>query len=237
MKSLVIDIETIGEDFETLDEKTKDVLTRWIKKESYSEDEYNIALNDLKSGLGFSPLTGKIVAIGMLDYQSRNGKVLFSAPDSDLDDFSDNGIQYIKADESEMLKIFWETVMDYQGVITFNGRAFDIPFITIRSAVNEIAVSKNFLGSRYQSYQRDGDRHIDLADELSFYGAVRKKGNLHLYCKAFGIESPKAEGITGDDVKYLFENKKFEEIARYNARDLKATAQLFDVWDKYINIK
>lgn len=236
MKLLVIDIETIGEDFEFLDEKTKDVLTRWIKKESYSEDEYNIALNDLKSGLGFSPLTGKIVAIGMLDYQSRNGKVLFSAPDSDLNDFSENGIQYIKTDEGEMLKTFWETVMDYQGIITFNGRAFDIPFIAIRSAVNGIAMSKNFLGPRYQSYQRDGDRHIDLADELSFYGAVRKKGNLHLYCRAFGIESPKTDGITGDDVKMLFDNKKFGDIAKYNARDLKATAQLFDIWDKYINI-
>ena len=77
---LVIDIETIGEDFESLDETTKENLTRWIKKDSDTEDEYKIALQDLKNGLGFSPLTGEVVAIGLLDYYKNKGAVYYQAP-------------------------------------------------------------------------------------------------------------------------------------------------------------
>ena len=61
---LVIDIETIGEDFEKLDHATRENLTRWIKRDSDSDEEYKVALEDLKNGLGFSPLTGEIVASG-----------------------------------------------------------------------------------------------------------------------------------------------------------------------------
>ncbi|NIQ03120.1 MAG: hypothetical protein GWM98_24340, partial [Nitrospinaceae bacterium] len=67
MSALVFDIETRGEDFGAMDELTRDVLTRWIKKESATDEEYEVALEELKDGLGFSPLTGEIVAIGILD--------------------------------------------------------------------------------------------------------------------------------------------------------------------------
>ena len=67
MSKLVFDIETIGEDFDSLDQTTQESLTRWLKKESESEAEYKIALQELKAGLGFSPLTGSIAAIGVLN--------------------------------------------------------------------------------------------------------------------------------------------------------------------------
>ena len=54
---LIVDIETVVEDFNALDDATRDVLTRWIKKESADEDDFNNALEELKNGLGFSPLT------------------------------------------------------------------------------------------------------------------------------------------------------------------------------------
>ena len=65
MPRLVFDIETVGEDFDLLDKATKEALTWWIKKESNSGDEYKAALEDLKNGLGFSPLTGQIAAVGV----------------------------------------------------------------------------------------------------------------------------------------------------------------------------
>ncbi|HEY4475452.1 MAG TPA: hypothetical protein VJB92_01890, partial [Candidatus Paceibacterota bacterium] len=86
-------------------------------------------------------------------------------------------------------------------------------------------------------YQQHADAiHIDLLDQLSFQGAVRRKGSLHLWCRAFGIKSPKSEGITGDDVNLLFKKKKYLEIAKYNAGDLRATKQLFEMWNTYFNI-
>ncbi len=73
--ALIFDIETIGEDFEALDETTKDNLTRWIKREAGSDEEYNAMLTDIREGLGFSPLTGEVVAIGVLDGDKDKGAV------------------------------------------------------------------------------------------------------------------------------------------------------------------
>jgi hypothetical protein len=57
---------------------------------------------------------------------------------------------------------------------------------------------------------------------------------LHTWSRAFGIESPKSQGITGDDVGALFKEGKFLEIARYNVGDLRATKKLYEYWDKYL---
>ncbi|MFA5230556.1 MAG: hypothetical protein WC422_04195 [Candidatus Paceibacterota bacterium] len=43
-----------------------------------------------------------------------------------------------------------------------------------------------------------------------------------------GIDSPKAEGVKGDDVQELFQNQEYLKIAQYNTRDLVATKELYD---------
>jgi hypothetical protein len=90
------------------------------------------------------------------------------------------------------------------------------------------------MSNRYLNSQWSGARHIDLQDQLTFYGAVRRKGSLHLWSRAFGIKSPKAGGISGEDVGRLFREKKFLDIARYNVDDLKATKGLYDFWKSYL---
>jgi len=233
MATLAFDIETIGEDFDALDDTTQDVLTRWIKKESYSSDEYKSALQDLKDGLGFSPLTGEIVAIGVLDVEKNKGAVYFQAPGEDVEEFEEDGIVFKPMSEKEMLAGFWEGAKQYDKFVSFNGRSFDAPFMTVRSAVNGVKPSKDLMSNRYLSSQRFGAIHIDLLDQLTYYGAVRKKGSLHLWTRVFGIESPKAEGVTGDDVGALFREKKYKDIARYNVRDIRATKELYEKWEEY----
>jgi len=95
MQKLVFDIETIGEDFNKLDKTTQSVLTRWIKKESKNEKEYECALEDLKDGLGFSPLTGEIVAIGLLDSDEDRGAIYYQDPDNtNNNELEEEGIKY-----------------------------------------------------------------------------------------------------------------------------------------------
>lgn len=236
MRKLVFDIETIGEDFETLDETTQEVLTRWIRRESETEAEYETALNDVKNRLGFSPLTGEIVAIGVYDVEKDKGAVYFQSPDGSVSDSEEENMKYRVLDEKKMLEQFWSLVEKYDEFVSFNGRAFDVPFLMIRSAIHGVKPTKNLAGKRYIGTQNRGEKHIDLLDQLTFYGTVRKKGNLHLWCRAFGIKSPKAEGVTGDDVGKLFKEKKFLEIARYNAGDLRATKELFEKWEKFLKI-
>jgi 3'-5' exonuclease len=232
---LVLDIETIGEDFDALDHATQENLTRWIKKDSDSEDEYKIALQDLKNGLGFSPLTGEIVAIGLLDYYKNEGAVYYQAPGQKNEEIKEDGIQFKQMDEKMMLQKFWELATRYQVFITFNGRSFDMPFIMARSAIHGVRPTKDLMRGRYL-YQNNPDAlHIDLLEQLSFYGATRRKGSLHLWSRAFGIESPKSGGITGDDVGPLFKRGKFLDIARYNVGDIRATRELYSKWEQYLS--
>src|SRR3989344_1942222 len=233
MAKLIFDIETVGEDFEALDKTTQEVLTHWIKKETFSEGDYKLALGDLKNGMGFSPLTGEIVAIGVLDCEKDKGVVYFQAPGQKNETFEEDGITFKPMPEKEMLEAFWKGAEKYQEFVSFNGRSFDIPFLMIRSAINKIRPTKDLMSNRYLNSQRDGAKNIDLFDLLSFYGAVRRRGGLHLYCRAFGIQSPKS-GVTGDDVGRLFREKKYQEIARYNVGDLRATKSLYEYWEQYL---
>ena len=245
MPKLVFDIETIGEDFDSLDKTTQEVLTYWMKKESFSKDEYQNTLEDLKKNLGFSPLTGEIVAIGVLDVEKNKGVVYYQAPrkESDKDkkealDFmpasEENSFEFKICTEKEMLEKFWEGAKSYDEFIGFNSRGFDVPFLAVRSAIYGIKPSKNLLSNRYLNSQLFGAKHIDLMDQLTFYGAVRKKGGLHLWCRAFGITSPKADGIKGEDVAKLFNKQEYLKIAKYNVGDLQATRELYLKWEKYL---
>jgi len=232
MKKLVFDIETIGQDFDQMDETTQKSLTRWLKRESLGEEDYQMALDDLKKGLGFSPLTGEVVAIGVLDVDNDKGAVYYQSPDKKNETSIEEGVKFEICTEEEMLKKFWAGVKEYDLLISFNGRAFDVPFLMVRSAIHKIRPTINFMSYRYAKPSETN--HLDLADQLSFLGAVRRKGSLHLWSRAFGITSPKADGVTGDEVGELFRKKEYLKIAKYNLGDLKATKELYQYWEKYL---
>lgn len=234
MSKLIFDIETIGDDFDSLDETTQKALTHWIEKQAQSSQEAEKQLIEVKNGLGFSPLTGQIVAIGVFDVEKDKGAVYFQAPETEISDSEEENIKFRVSSEKEMLEQFWNLAQKYDEFVSFNGRTFDVPFLLIRSAIHGIRPTKNLMANRYLSSQPRNAKHIDLLDQLTFYGAVRRKGSLHLFSRAFGIESPKAAGITGDQVGKLFAEKRFLDIAKYNVGDLLATKQLFEKWEKYI---
>lgn len=221
MAKIIFDIETIGENFEDLDETSQDMMLRWAE----SEQE----IQEMKDGLGFSPLTGQIVAIGVYDVETDQGAVYYQSQENVSDTFFE-GLKLQVMTEKEMLEKFWDVAKRCQECISFNGRAFDVPFMMVRSAIHKIRPSINLMPPRYSS----NAIHLDLLDQLTFYGSVRKKGNLHMWCRAFGITSPKADGVSGDDVGRLFQEKKYREIAEYNVGDLKATAELYKYWNEYI---
>jgi predicted PolB exonuclease-like 3'-5' exonuclease len=134
-------------------------------------------------------------------------------------------------DETELLTEFWNVARHYDGIITFNGRGFDVPFIYLRSALLNVPISrKDWLGYRYST-----EPHCDLAEQLTFYGVSGRDGagrrfNLDFYCRAFGIESPKRQGVTGMEVGRLFEERRYREIADYCLRDVRATVELYHIW-------
>lgn len=230
MRTLIIDIETVGEMWSDLDTVTKNNLTRWIDRTAKNETEQQALLNDLKAGLGFSPLTGFIVAIGVYDLERAHGAVYYvgskEVEDEEVGDFI-----LKQRSEANMLHEFWEGAKEYDTFVTFNGRSFDVPFIIHRSLACSIKPSRELMKYRYLS-QQSPPFHIDLQDELTFYGAMNKRPSLHLFCRAYGINSPKSAGVGGDDVAELFRTEKFRDIALYNARDVIATKELYEIWLK-----
>lgn len=235
--ALVFDIETVGEKWDALDETTQHNLSWYLHESTHTEEEFEYEMKELKEGMGLSPLTGFIVAIGVYDTEREKGAVYFSAPDTEIaeseggprQDDEASGIKYEAMSEKEMLEKFWEVAAVCNEFVSFNGRGFDAPFLAIRSMVHGVVPTKDLLSNRYLSLQR-GCLHVDLMDQLTFYGAARFRKSLHLFCRALGIKSPKASGTTGDDVAALYAEKKYSDIAHYNAGDLFATAALYKRW-------
>ena len=232
MATLVFDIETVGESWESLDVTTQQILSRWIVRTVQDSDERDALLIDLKEGLGFSPLTGMIVAIGLYDIERRQGVVYYQG-DALIPDYEVGEFLLKCRSEKEMLEDFWEGAKAYDTFVTFNGRGFDVPFLNLRSAIQDIRPTYDLMEGRYL-YQQKVVRHVDLQDQMTFYGAMQKRPSLHLFCRAFGIESPKEGGVAGDDVAKLFSEKKFRDIAEYNARDVIATTALYKKWLTYL---
>jgi len=222
---LVFDIETVGEDFESLDETSKEYLTGWFEKFAQTQEE----IEEQKDQLSFSPLTSQIVTVAMLNPDTDKGMVYFQAPGKDVKIEEKDGINYVVGTEKEILQFFWDDVSKYDSVVTFNGRQFDCPFLMIRSAIHNIRPSKNLIPYRY-----DANTHIDLFDQLTFYGALRRKMNLHFWTRAFGIQSPKEGEVRGEEVKKFFKEGKYAEIAQYCMADVRATAELYRRWEKYL---
>lgn len=220
MSRIILDIETVGRDFISLDKETQEYLLRWAE----TEDE----VKEVKESLSFYPLTGEIVAIGMLNPDSGKGMVHFQTPNDSLLPFEEDGVLFQTGSEKDILQKFWDLAKGYDQIVTFNGRSFDCPFILIRSAIHKIKPSKDLMPNRYNG------SHIDLLDQFTFYGASRRRFSLDMWCRAFGVKSPKSDGVTGYDVKELYLSGRYIDLAKYCLGDLRATRELLAYWESYI---
>lgn len=232
MSTLIIDIETVGERYDELDEVTVAALTRWTRQSARDDMEYEARLADIKAGLGFSPLTGFIVALGVYDLERQQGTVYYQTRESPNDE-QIGAFWYRARSEALMLEEFWDGVQHYETIVTFNGRMFDLPFLLHRSVACAVMPTIDLMRYRYLTQQRV-PYHVDLQDQLTFYGAMQKRPSLHLFCRAYGIESPKSYGVAGDDVAGLYYTNRSRDIALYNTHDLLATALLYQKWQTYL---
>ena len=96
---IVFDIETIGADFETLDEKSQEYLLKYAKDEAEKEE--------IKSQrLGLYPVTGEIVAIGMYNPDTERGAVYFQSPEEEIAPYVKKSVEYSTGAEKEILEKF-----------------------------------------------------------------------------------------------------------------------------------
>lgn len=231
MAKLVFDIETTALPLECFDEVQQEYLFRDAGKIP-DESAREVRRGEIQQMFSLWPLTGRVVCIAMLNAESLRGQVLFTADDFEQDSAEAGPVEFVPCvDETELLTAFWDVAKHYDGIVTFNGRGFDVPFIYLRSALLNVPISRReWLGYRFAV-----EPHCDLAEQFSFYGVSGREGaarrfNLDFYCKSFGIDSPKSHGVTGMDVSRMLAEERYREIAEYCLRDVHATVELYRVW-------
>jgi predicted PolB exonuclease-like 3'-5' exonuclease len=193
---LVVDIETIPDD------------SRWRRPE-------------LPHGVEppFPPTWAhRVVVIGCLwldgDYRLRRlGVVGDSAPEEDPDEV-----------EARLLEDFSRFVgRQKTTLLTYNGRAFDLPVIALRSLCHGVPLAWYYQerGVRYR-YSEEG--HIDLCDWLADHGATRS-GSLDAIARLCGL--PGKVGVDGSQVDGLYRAGQLRAIQSYCLADVAQTAFVF----------
>ncbi len=221
MSRIIFDIETLGFPLESFDNETRTYLLRFADTEEKIED--------VRKNLNLHPLTAQILCVALYNPDTQKGRVFFQSDTKEEYYSNDQRCHFISGSEAEILQHFWEVIPRYDQFITFNGRSFDCPFLMLRSAKLGVQTTRNLMPYRY-----DSEIHCDLLDQLTYY-QVTRRFSLDFYCKSFGIESPKMKGITGLDMRNLFEEKRFRNIAEYCFGDVIATAELYERWDEFLN--
>jgi predicted PolB exonuclease-like 3'-5' exonuclease len=182
---------------------------------------------DTANSDSLSPYKGQIISLGMYDVK-RNLGVVYYVSGAVGETFCDDSYTYKARSEKELLEDFWASAPEYDVFVSFNGRAFHLPFLYIRSVALGVKPTVDIAKQRYVTRQAS-PYHVDLFDEFTFHGSVSKKPSLSVLCDALGIDNPKLF-MSGEDITEFFLAKKIAEIARYNAKDVTAIAKLYEKW-------
>ncbi len=217
--TIAYDIEVAGFPWEEVDEITRGYL---LSREGEKERREAVP-----ERTGLYPGLGKIIAIGMWLVAEDRGLILLEGKSEETRDWVKvPHAKIFRSDERGILEEFWKLVArapkaGMPRLVSFNGRGYDGPMLSIRSAQLGIKPSRNLLGNRYSIAE-----HCDLMEVFSFMGATRERYSLEYWCRRFDIESPKGS-IDGSQVSRVYRAGRIDDIGEYCLRDVRATAQLY----------
>ncbi len=108
-------------------------------------------------------------------------------------------------------------------LVTYNGRAFDLPVIVLRSLCHGVPLGW-YYRERNVRYRYSEEGHLDLCDWLAEHGATRS-GSLDAVARLIGL--PGKVGVDGSQVEGLYLAGQLDVIQRYCLADVAQTALLF----------
>jgi len=127
-----------------------------------------------------------------------------------------------KSEEKILLETFWNMLKDYDTIITFNGRSFDLMCMYLHGIEHGIRPPINI---DYGGYNRAGSNHIDL--RLVFSGGDKMAhGKMDFFARKY-LGHGKTEGIDGAMVQSYFDMGLHDEIAQYCEEDTRITYDLY----------
>lgn len=134
-------------------------------------------------------------------------------------------------DEGQLLRAFWRYFADRRcRVVTWNGRAFDLPVLQMRALMYGIPIPSWFRrGDRWSGYTNRyaPDFHSDLMELLSGHGASARMG-LDEVATAMGL--PGKAGEHGSNVAELVARGEVRRVRDYCETDCLNTAGVYYRW-------
>jgi predicted PolB exonuclease-like 3'-5' exonuclease len=145
------------------------------------------------------------------------------------DDYVLNSVESMSAtdySEEKLIREFWTRAERFAGtMVSFNGRRFDIPVLELAALRHGIAAPIHFADESPGRHRYSPNRHLDLFDYLTNFGAASLAGGMNLLLKMIGM--PGKTGMDGSKVQEYFEAGRLEEIHRYCRSDVVQTYFLF----------
>ncbi|MFQ5974804.1 MAG: ribonuclease H-like domain-containing protein [Candidatus Hydrothermarchaeales archaeon] len=180
-----------------------DIETAPLKIEDDIVIEYLIKK---KFVMGTHPLFSKIITIGIKENEKEP---VFFRGDK----------------EHSVLTGFWKRIkLDVPPkIVTFNGYNFDIPFLLVRSKVNNIEPTLNINTNKWKM---DFSNHFDCMlafSEIDKFSWV----SLDIICRLMGIPVPE-DRIKRSQVIECYQKKDWEPILKRNKQDLALVESLYE---------
>lgn len=226
IKSLIIDIHTIADDWTSFDEASKHQLTEWIARKENDQNKRGWHEESIKKALHLSPFTASIASLAIFDPMQGAG-YLYVNTTTAIGDLTQDEVISVKAgSEAEALAWFYSGAGTYQAYVGLFMRQFCLPFLVHRALKYGIEPIRGLGRTRYL-HQQTPPYLVDLSDELSFYGAHKRRIYPALLARTYDIPDL---AITNSEVTEVYLAEDWEVYCNLRSRQLLATAQLYDLW-------
>ena len=124
-------------------------------------------------------------------------------------------------EEKDILERFWSIAKEYSRFVTHNGYGFDIPFIIVRSAINNVNFHSKIWLNKYSMI---GSNHFDTMLFFSQNG-VFFNVRLDIIARSLGIET--SDDISGRDVERLYKEGNINKIIEHCRKDVQITEKIY----------
>jgi hypothetical protein len=139
----------------------------------------------------------------------------------------------LDTEERKLLSAFGAAMTDEIHLVSWNGRTFDLPVIALRSLKHKLAC-KWYYGDKNVRYRYTDERHLDLMDYWSDFGACRP---MKLNDAAHLIGLPGKTDMSGASIEGIYKSTVADpnldmeaiwaDVARYCLQDSIQTAILW----------
>ena len=125
-----------------------------------------------------------------------------------------------------IVKSFWETYREKKPILVdFNGKGFDLRVLELWAYRCGIPLPKEHFSKFGIRHRFSDEKHLDLHELLTNYGAIRYAGGLNLFSKVLG--KPGKTSTKGEMVQEIYESGDLFRIDDYCLSDAMDTYFVF----------